>query len=624
MQTKGWTLYAAILVAQARGIAAPASYPSTTEQWGAAEVTLRSSHRHSNPFTEVTLAARFVCSGQTTQGLGFFDGGDTWKIRFMPMSPGTCQFSTISNDSELNNVDGTFKVSSPSKGNHGPVHVAKTWHFSYADGTPYFLLGTTLYNWINRAPALQSQTLSTLSKSPFTKIRFCLFPKWYEFNRIDPPLYPYVEVAPHKFDLDRFDTRFFQHVESQLRQLQALGIEADVILFHPYDRWGFAGMDADHDDAYIRYVAARLSAFRNVWWTMANEYDLFDPEMGFGSAPKLKTKDWDRMFRALEAADPYGHPRGIHNLADWYDHGKSWVTHAIIQDGMGNPGRRVPEARGRFHKPAVVDEYGYEGNNGNDWGNLSGAEEVSRHWDITMQGGYGSHGETIVNPGGVLWWAAGGSLAGESPARLAFLRKIMTEGPYQDLVPSPDIVQGGEALAWKGEYYLFRIKVSPGYGQHVQIRLEEGRRYGVDLIDPWSMRVYSLGVTSGGLQAFDTHMAPCLLRFTLVPDAAPSLPVHVLIAKFLNDPTTTEPPATAPMQRGPDVYGPEYSLGELMDNPKTAELVKQYLPNLPKIRVVRIFTLERLQSGKLGPVDRIGDVDGLVKALRQVRVERKW
>jgi len=28
------------------------------------------------------------------------------------------------------------------------------------------------------------------------------------------------------------------------------------------------------NDRYLRYLAARISAFRNLWWSFANEYDL--------------------------------------------------------------------------------------------------------------------------------------------------------------------------------------------------------------------------------------------------------------------------------------------------------------------------------------------------------------
>jgi hypothetical protein len=578
------------------------------------EIALHSSRHYDNPFREVTLTAKLSCAGEQVNVAGFYDGDSVWKVRFMPRQLGHCKFDTISNDPEINGQSGEFEVIAAGTANHGPVHVAKTYHFSYSDGTPYFLLGTTLYNWLNRDETLQRQTLDTLSRSPFTKVRFGLFPKWYLFNHEEPSMYPYVETSPVKFDLDRFDPRFFQATERRIGELEKMGIEADIILFHPYDHLGFAAMDADHDDAYIRYVVARLAAFHNIWWTMANEYDLFDPKM----TPGLKVKDWDRMFRVLEASDPYHHLRGIHNMADWYDHGKPWITHALIQDGTGHPGRRLPGARAKYGKPTVVDEYGYEGNNGQGWGNLSAAEEVSRHWDITMQGGYGSHGETYVHPGGILWWAAGGTLMGESPARLGFLKKIMTEAPFQDVAPDPGIVSGGTVLALKGTYYLLRVK-SMAYNQHVEIQLADNAHYKVDLIDPWLMEVHPLGFTGGGLQAFDSPIAPCLLRFVRadeghVTDAAP---VQTLYARFLKDPSIATPPIAVAIQPPVQHYSQEYTIGELLDIPQTSALVKKYL-TLPPIGFVRALTLEQLTS--LAGTYSFGDVCGLARELEKTPV----
>jgi hypothetical protein len=568
--------------------ASEAKYAPSVERWGVQEIVLHSSRQYDNPFKEVNLTAKLVCQSGQFSVAGFYDGDSNWKVRFMPQQLGHCRFETHSNDSEINSLSGEFVVTAPAAENHGPVQVAKIYHFSYSDGTPYFPLGTTLYNWLNRDETLQRQTLNTLSRSPFTKVRFGLFPKWYIFNREEPEVYPYFQTSALKFDLDRFDPRFFQAVEKRILDLQKMGIEADIILFHPYDHLGFAGMDADHDDAYIRYVTARLSAFRNVWWTMANEYDLFDTKM----TPGLKIKDWDRMFQVLEASDPYHHLRGIHNMGDWYDHGEPWITHAIIQDGTGHPGRRLPGARAKYGKPTVVDEYGYEGDNGQGWGNLSGAEEVSRHWDITMQGGYGSHGETYVHPGGVLWWAAGGALVGESPVRLGFLKKIMTEGPYQDLAPDPSIVSGGTVLALNGSYYLLRIK-STAYNQHVEIRLQDNVHYKVDLIDPWLMEVHALGYTSGGLQAFDLPIAPSLLRFVRAEEgrASDAAPVQTLVARFLKDPSIAKPPAAVPIAVPAQHYSKEYTIGELLENPRTSMLVKKYL-SLPSIGFIRALTLE--------------------------------
>ena len=49
---------------------------------------------------------------------------------------------------------------------------------------------------------------------------------------------------------------------------------------------------------------ARLAAYRNVWWSMADEYD---------SVAEKTMADWDRYFRIVRASDPYGHLRSVHN-----------------------------------------------------------------------------------------------------------------------------------------------------------------------------------------------------------------------------------------------------------------------------------------------------------------------
>ncbi len=69
-------------------------------------------------------------------------------------------------------------------------------------------------------------------------------------------------------------------------------------------------MDPASDDRYVRYVVARLSAFRNVWWSLANEFDLlFD-----------KTEaDWERWAGIVQRWDATDHLRSIHNCRVLYD-----------------------------------------------------------------------------------------------------------------------------------------------------------------------------------------------------------------------------------------------------------------------------------------------------------------
>ena len=51
-----------------------------------------------NPFTEVSLTATFTNSdtGKKITVDGFYDGDDTFRIRFMPMEPGTWTYTTAS------------------------------------------------------------------------------------------------------------------------------------------------------------------------------------------------------------------------------------------------------------------------------------------------------------------------------------------------------------------------------------------------------------------------------------------------------------------------------------------------------------------------------------------------
>ena len=79
----------------------------------------------------------------------------------------------------------------PSAGNHGPVRVANTFHFAYADGTPYRQIGTTCYAWTHQGNKLEEQTLATLAASPFNKLRMCVFPEGYAFNQNEPPCFPF-------------------------------------------------------------------------------------------------------------------------------------------------------------------------------------------------------------------------------------------------------------------------------------------------------------------------------------------------------------------------------------------------------------------------------------------------
>jgi hypothetical protein len=469
-----------------------------TEQWGVFELALPGP-AEGNPFQEVQLAADFSYRHRTVEVDGFYDGDGVYRVRFMPDVQGEWRYRTRSNAAGLDGVAGSFTCGAPRAGNRGPVRVANTYHFAYSDGTPYKQIGTTCYVWNLQGAELEAQTLATLARSPFNKIRFCVFPKHYRYNENEPEHYPFpclargssrwtgsyqVDVKEGwRFDFDRFVPAYFQHLDDCVARLGELGIEADLILFHPYDRWGFATMDAEHDDRYLRYVVARLAAYRNVWWSMANEYDLM---------PNKAMADWDRIFRVVQESDPYQHLRSIHNCREFYDHGKPWVTHQSIQ--RPDPAQ-TSLWRSQVKKPVVVDECCYEGNIPMGWGNISAREMVHRFWLGTAHGGYVGHGETYLDPQAILWWSKGGMLHGESAPRLAFLRQILEAGPATGLDPIAGVVQMHPCAGQEHEYYL----IYPGVSQPalLEITLPDGEEYRAEVIDTWGMGVAPGAVYSG-------------------------------------------------------------------------------------------------------------------------------
>ena len=457
-----------------------AETPVQVERWGVFELSLRGPAA-GNPFVDVRLGAQFRFRHRVVEADGFYDGGDTYRIRFMPDELGEWSYTTSSNAAALDGRTGSFTVVAPSAGNHGPVHVRYTTHFAYDDGTPYVPIGTTCYAWTHQGGRLEEQTLETLRTAPFNKLRMCIFPKSYTYNTNEPVDYPFPRDATGRNDFSRFNPQFFQHLERRIRDLQALGIEADLILFHPYDRWGYASMPAEVNERYLRYTVARLAAYRNVWWSLANEWDLV----------KSKTvADWDHYFRVVQESDPYQHLRSIHQSVVMYDHAKPWVTHVSIQSSDLEKAR---EYVAEYRKPVIYDECKYEGNIPQRWGNISAQELVRRFWVGTVSGAYVGHGETYLDPHDVLWWSKGGVLKGESPRRIAFLRRILESAPAEGLNNLSTYYLGA---GQPGRYYLFYFDVNQP--AEYAFDLAKGVEYHADVIDPWAMTITPVPGTFSG------------------------------------------------------------------------------------------------------------------------------
>lgn len=490
------------------------SYQNTTERWGMQEVSCKGSV-DGNPFTDCHIRGTFSGKNETVKVDGFYDGDGVYKVRFMPSFEGSYRFC-IEADFTDKKVEGEFLVMAPGEGNHGPVRVANQYHFAYEDATPYYSLGTTCYVWNLQSDELIDMTLETLKNSAFNKIRFCIMPKHYLFNLHEPRSYPY-EGTPmdsgvltkenfeeytdktegNHWDFTRFNVEHFRHIEKCICALMDMGIEADIIVMHPYDRWGFAQMPAEADDLYWNYVIARFAAYRNVWWSLANEYDLM----------KYKTlSDWERYAAIICEKDPYNHLRSIHNCRIFYDYTRPWITHCSIQRvELYRTAELTDEWRKQYGKPVVLDEIAYEGDIQKGWGNITGEELLRRFWEGALRGGYPQHGETYLRDDDIIWWSHGGKLHGESHKRFVFLLNIMKETPgigglaysgghNRDEVCA--IPEGRLSIEMKvKDYYLFYYSfMRPSFREFY---FDDETEFEAEVIDTWDMTIQKAGTFSG-------------------------------------------------------------------------------------------------------------------------------
>lgn len=566
----------------------------STPQWGLFQLNLTGPAESSsyNPFEKVVVSATFEHHGSrgVLEVTGFFDGGARYCVRFSPPAQGEWTYTTASNVPELSNVTGSLVVQGVQ--GKGPVR-SRGFGLYTADGEPHVSVGTTSYQWASMPREMQKETLRTLRTAPFNKQRMTIFPKWYVYNHQNPvEVGTAFEIRPGSaaenasawgcvggqcpslkgsFDLRRPNVSFWHNYEGLLREMNEIGVVADIILFHPYDggHWGFDCMGGEdpatynttHDKFYLRYMAARLSAFSNVWWSMANEWS-FNRCKGRGtnsSAAQSPSPVWDELFETLAAADPYDRQTSIHNGNLLYNHSRPWISHVSLQGHEGD----TAVLRAKYGKPVIWDEVQYEGRLPCcAWGSLSAEEMEDRFWLAASLGVYAGHSETILRPGvqdddrQPLWWAKGGSLVGGSPSRIGFYRARLAAGLLgPDFgAATPRQEQFGETPAYDGTAVANSLTAMDNRSMLVRfLRLgtwvvplpraaarggsEPSRGWTVSVLDTFGAQLTPCaglkageasraGARTGGAVG-ETLASPCAVGSTNVTVQVTGLPMHI-------------------------------------------------------------------------------------------------
>lgn len=542
--------------------AGQAAEPGTIGLYELVERTFVSKTRWPNGFLDVDVDVTFTHDDTPTQALtlpAFWNGKDEtgrdrFSVRFAPTKLGPWRYRTHSaQDRSLDGLDGPEGTAEtlyavPSQ-NPGFMERSGPFHFRTSDGTRFFPVGTTAYEWVGSqsadSPALDY--VVQFIKKHFNKVRFS-----YMSTRLDDNAFGgrrrLSDRAENGYfwysDVTEVDSRFInpQHwakLDRIVAKLQQAGVQADLILARTITRsaqvqgnWlrGVAGPPSTGTyigDKGLRYFVGRYAAYSNLWWCIANEY----PEAA------LTPGDVTRIAQRLRALDPYSHPLTVHWNEDWLFGGQEWASHGNLQAHIGDFGitglnDNIAKLRTRHRIAFINEEYGYEEheNRPNDPENV-----VKAHWALVLGGGYGGYGHGPARlvgkhmwagvdrywraePSSKLPWRLGRywqaqrgptsppasvlevAQGQDAAASLGYMRDWMNGGHigYWRMTPANHLVSSDAAdafcLAAEGREYL-----ASGQGGTVEIDLSAaaGKDLPVEELDPMSGAVRSLGGTGG-------------------------------------------------------------------------------------------------------------------------------
>jgi hypothetical protein len=104
------------------------------EQWDVFETSFTSAKKHENPFMDVQADVVFEKDGTAWKQPAFWNGGNTWTVRFAFPETGTFTWRVESNDLTLNAKKGSVEVQ-PYEGNNPLI---KHGHLRVSENKRYF------------------------------------------------------------------------------------------------------------------------------------------------------------------------------------------------------------------------------------------------------------------------------------------------------------------------------------------------------------------------------------------------------------------------------------------------------------------------------------------------------
>ncbi|UCF43997.1 MAG: DUF4038 domain-containing protein [Planctomycetota bacterium] len=527
------------LALAAYGLGNVVSGESEVGQWQVFEVEMTAQNQYENPYVdglpdggESLVKVTFTGISGEAQGMryavkGFWDGENTWRVRFASTAPGVWSYITTSKDPGLDGIKGVFtctqwndaeKQANPVR--RGFIRVCKTGkrpgrYFEYSDETPFLWIGDTWWNWTKREISFSSfkKLVDDRVQKGFTVGQMFIAGKgWTKSSCLLDETYSAVDLA------------HMRRVERMIAYANAKGI---TVWVHGW--WGgkdiSEAIGPDKMRRWWRYLIHRLGAY-NVIWVLAGEYNMHN----YGG---LGLEFWKELGQLIDSEDPYERIISVHptppawdggadapqwstgeviHKEDWLDYNQSQVGHGrwrneLIPLVVAGDYARVPS------KPVVVTEPWYEFINGS-----ATAEEIRfGAWAAILSGAAGhSYG------GGHIWRAhvpEATESAGIWPLQAGFepdtldysgavsighMAKFLSRLRWWELEPHPELVLDYPqkfCVAVPGKEFVVYLR----WGDAVRVNLNpslENDTFEYTWFDPSTGENRKNGTVSGGRIAY--------------------------------------------------------------------------------------------------------------------------
>lgn len=319
--------------------------------WNVFELEFKGVGNYESPYTDVVMGVEFTSpEGVKLSIPGFWDGGNTWKVRFAPFLSGYWKWQSIADikDEGLHGKSGEVFVEEYSGENqlysHGFLKINENGRgFCHDDGKPFFWLGDTLWSCPSKATMDEwKELIAVRSAQGFNVAQVNSLPQ-HDCSGVNDYRIPF-EIGEEMWDLKKLKPEYFQYFDEQMRITAEAGmVTAMVVLWFDYvpganPTWGVkrkAEFSTEDASRYGRYLAARYGAFGPTW-LISGDSDYINPDVILTYDAAARAIREGLPYKPLMTAHLYGELSTPSNLEQ-----KEWLDFHMYQSSHNKRSEHV-------------------------------------------------------------------------------------------------------------------------------------------------------------------------------------------------------------------------------------------------------------------------------------------